>query len=58
MLLTNRQIGLVLESVEQEIPSWGAVCKLMLLVQPSNAAAERGFSTLDSKQNPLRTMYL
>ena len=33
---------------EQEIPSWGAACKLMLLVQPSSAAAERVFSLLEN----------
>ena len=40
---------------EQEIPSWGAACKLMLLVQPSSAAAERVFSMLENSFSKQQT---
>ena len=33
---------------EPEIPNWADVCKLILLVQPSSAAAERVFSLLQN----------
>ena len=33
---------------EPDIPNWAEVCKLILLVQPSSAAAERVFSLLQN----------
>ena len=33
---------------ELDIPNWADVCKLILLVQPSSAAAERVFSLLQN----------
>ena len=40
---------------QNELPAWAEACKLVLLVQPSSAAAERVFSLLESsfssKQN-------
>ena len=33
---------------EPDIPNWADVCKLILLVQPSSAAAERVFSLLQN----------
>ena len=33
---------------EPELPNWANVCKLILLVQPSSAAAERVFSLLQN----------
>ena len=33
---------------ETEIPAWAQACKLILLVQPSSASAERVFSILQN----------
>ena len=43
---------------EQEIPSGGAACKLMLLVQLSSAAAERVFSILENSFSKQQTQSL
>ncbi len=33
---------------QDDLPAWATVCKLVLLVQPSSAAAERVFSLLQN----------
>ena len=43
---------------EGEIPAWSKACKLMLLVQPSSAAAERVFSLLQNSFNGKQTRAL
>ena len=43
---------------EQDIPSWGEASKLMLLVQPSSAAAERVFSLLENSFSKQQTRSL
>ncbi len=40
---------------EEELPQWSQVCKNVLLLQPSSAAAERVFSILESSFNKKQT---
>ena len=46
------------KSHEGEIPAWSKACKLVLLVQPSSAAAERVFSLLQNSFNGKQTRAL
>ena len=39
---------LVMAENDSDLPTWSEVCKLVLLLQPSSAAAERVFSILSS----------
>ncbi len=41
-----------------ELPHWSAACKLVLLVQPSSAAAERVFSLLSNSFGEQQTSSL
>ena len=47
---------MVKKNHQNDLPAWAEACKLVLLVQPSSAAAERVFSLLENSELLIRRL--